>query len=1174
MTVRFSADQIAVALGRPCPTPEQREVVEAPLESMLVVAGAGSGKTETMAARVVWLVANDLVAPEEVLGLTFTRKAAGELAARISSRLRALHEAGLWAPGGAGGDADAPGSDAAWFVDEKATTVSTYHAYAGRMVEEHGLRLGVEPDARLLTEAAAWQLAHEVVTAYDGPMDAVTQAESTVTKAVVLLSGELAEHLRTVEEVEAFYAGFVDRVTALPLGSTRARGAPKPVRDLLEVVAARRQLLPLVTAYASAKRERDCLDFSDQVALAARLAREFAEVARQERSRYRVVLLDEFQDTSEAQMVLLRELFAVDRPGVGAPVPVMAVGDPHQSIYGWRGASATTLAHFPQQFADPDGAPTQVRHLSVSWRNDQRILSVANCAAEPLTAASPVPVRRLVAAPGAGPGEVEVARFVTDDEEAAYVAGRIAGYWFDADGAHSGVSAAVLCRRRAQFVPMVEALRARGVPVEVVGLGGLLSMPEVMDVVAVLSVVADPARGDRLMRLLTGPAFRLGAADLDGLAAWSRQLWRRERIRPLAGPESPEAGDGGADGGPAGQGSVGTSVPSGEPRGVPVGPEDRPGLAEALAVPPPPGWVGPEGETVGDVARLRVAQLAEIVARLRSMTGAGLAETVMEAARLLRVDVEVLSRPDRPVEGARVHLDAFTDAAASFQSATDRPTLGAFLAWLEVAVDEERGLDMPVAEVSDAAVQVLTVHAAKGLEWDVVAVPGLVEGAFPSTSASSPTWRGGDWCLPVVRDKGWCVGVERLPYELRGDADGLPELPWRGAEDLTGLKDAVEDFFVAGGVRVVEEERRLAYVAFTRARHLVVASASVWTQGVSPRVTSRFLMELVGGVEPSQGGTVVSGADGEPVRVGPWAGMPVPEPGEKVARPGGDQAEEVLWPVDLLAARRALVSSGVAVWRDQVAALPVHPQEAVAVVEAEVASSAADGFSSDAELLAVVRERRERLASVTAPSVVALPDHVSTSSLVSWFVDEEEFTARLRRPMPMPPAVQARAGTAFHTWVEEFFRHPAMVDIDEIWPGVDVDDEVVDIGAAKERFLASEWAGRIPSEIELAVETYIEGVAVRGRIDAVFPETGAGPDGPRPGAVVVDWKTGRRPTGHRARAAAVQLAVYRLAYARLRGLDLESVRGAFYYVSSGETVFPPLPGPAELAQIVRGGTLP
>src|SRR5699024_7705345 len=170
-------------------------IIEAPLEPLLVVAGAGSGKTETMTARVVWLVANDLVAPEEVLGLTFTRKAAGELAERVARRLATLESSGVWAPPEAG--ADALGG---------APTISTYHAYAGRLVREDALRLGYEKDSRMLSEAATWQLAHEVVMAWDGPMEEIDKVEATVTNAVVALSGELAEHVRTPADVEAFAA--------------------------------------------------------------------------------------------------------------------------------------------------------------------------------------------------------------------------------------------------------------------------------------------------------------------------------------------------------------------------------------------------------------------------------------------------------------------------------------------------------------------------------------------------------------------------------------------------------------------------------------------------------------------------------------------------------------------------------------------------------------------------------------------------------------------------------------------------------------------------------------------------------------------------------------------------------------------------------------------------------
>src|SRR5690625_3791461 len=148
----LSAREIARALNTPPPTAEQELVIEAPAtDPFLVIAGAGSGKTETMAARVVWLVANKFVAPERILGLTFPRKAAGELAGRIRTRLKQLRDAGLF--------------DDGLLPHERALatpTISTYNAYAARLVSEHALRLGVEPDAITLSEAGQWQLVYEI----------------------------------------------------------------------------------------------------------------------------------------------------------------------------------------------------------------------------------------------------------------------------------------------------------------------------------------------------------------------------------------------------------------------------------------------------------------------------------------------------------------------------------------------------------------------------------------------------------------------------------------------------------------------------------------------------------------------------------------------------------------------------------------------------------------------------------------------------------------------------------------------------------------------------------------------------------------------------------------------------------------------------------------------------
>ncbi|KGM01093.1 hypothetical protein Q760_03835, partial [Cellulomonas cellasea DSM 20118] len=443
----LSAARIAELLERPSPTPEQVEVIESPLRPSLVVAGAGSGKTETMAARVVWLLANGLVAPEQVLGLTFTRKAAGELGDRVRQRLRHLARAataqGLVLPGL---PLAASGLDPG-LLDLARPTIATYNAYAASLVTDHAMRLGVEPTSRLLGEAAQWQLASQVVESWTGDLD-TEAAVSTVVEALLELSGALDEHLLTPDEARAGIEGIIEAIQATPPG-TPPRAPYAPITKLLGLLGERTRLLELVADYRARKRAADALDFGDQVALAARLAREVPEVGSGERARYRVVLLDEYQDTSYAQLALLGALF-------GDGHPVTAVGDPHQSIYGWRGASAGGLERFPSTFPvvelDEDGAtrrPADVHLLSTSWRNDEAILEAANHAALPLRRASTrVEVPELAARPGAGPGLVQAHVAATLEEEAAAVARFVAERWRPAGPGVARVTAAVLCRKR------------------------------------------------------------------------------------------------------------------------------------------------------------------------------------------------------------------------------------------------------------------------------------------------------------------------------------------------------------------------------------------------------------------------------------------------------------------------------------------------------------------------------------------------------------------------------------------------------------------------------------------------------------------------------------------------------------------------------------------------------
>ncbi|WP_448071406.1 ATP-dependent helicase [Georgenia yuyongxinii] len=522
--VRHTATAIAEALGQHPPTDEQRAMVEAPLQPLLVVAGAGSGKTETMAGRVVYLVANGLVAPEQVLGLTFTRKAAAELAQRVRQRLRRLHAVGLVTPAtdrqgplSAGPDPAA----SAGGLDVDRPHIATYNSFAGGIARDHALRVGADPDARLITEAAAWQLVDDLVQGWveDLPTD---RSPGTVTNAVLALAGALNEHLLAPDDARELLEDLCrDLVERQPEGNKKDPYAEvaKAARSVQERIA----LMDLVAAYAARKRDRGLMDFGDQVALAARIATDVPAVGAQLRDQYRVVLLDEYQDTSVAQLRLLSALF-------GGGHPVTAVGDPNQAIYGWRGASAASLATFPETFRRGNGAPAMTLALSTSWRNDRAILDAANTVAAPLRTARTdgpavtVPVLR--ARPGAGPGEVLGGYLLGQADEAAQVAAFLAARWTPS----SAETAAVLCRKRSQFPDVVQALRAAGLPARVLGLGGLLASPEVVDLRATLQAAHDAGRGDALMRLLTN--LRLGAADLHALQDWARELARTAAAEP------------------------------------------------------------------------------------------------------------------------------------------------------------------------------------------------------------------------------------------------------------------------------------------------------------------------------------------------------------------------------------------------------------------------------------------------------------------------------------------------------------------------------------------------------------------------------------------------------------------------------------------------------------------
>ncbi|MFJ4277669.1 UvrD-helicase domain-containing protein [Streptomyces massasporeus] len=1192
MPARISdPEQLKELLGIPF-TPEQTACITAPPAPQVIVAGAGSGKTTVMAARVVWLVGTGQVAPEQVLGLTFTNKAAAELAERVR---KALVKAGVTDPDAI--DPDNPPGE---------PVISTYHAFAGRLLTDHGLRIGLEPTSRLLADASRFQLAARVLREAPGPYPALTRSFPDLVGDLLALDSELAEHLVRPEALRAYDAELLLTLRGAKLSNADLRKVP-------DAAAARRELAELVTRYRTAKRERDLLDFGDQIALSARLAGT-PEVGQVLRDEFRVVLLDEYQDTSVAQRVLLAGLF-----GEGTGHPVTAVGDPCQAIYGWRGASVANLDDFPEHFAHADGRPATRQALSENRRSGGRLLDLANGLAEPLRALH-AGVEALRPAPGAErDGMVRCALLPTHTEEIDWAADSVAH--LVRTGTAPG-EIAVLCRTATDFAEIQGALVARDIPVEVVGLSGLLHLPEIADLVAVCEVLQDPGANASLVRLLTGPRWRIGPRDLALLGRRARLLVAHARVaddddqdRRLA-----EAVEG-------------------------VDPSEVISLADALDTfleTPLDGRGDDDGLPFSPDARVRFARLATELRELRRSLADPLMDVLHRVLAVTGLEVELSASPHALAARRRETLSNFLDVAASFAAGDNEASLLAFLGFLRTAAQYEKGLDNALPG-GENTVKVLTAHKSKGLEWDVVVVPGLVTGTFPSSQG---------------REK-WTSQGKVLPHRLRGDADTLPDVTSWDAKGLKAFHEAMKD-------HQHTEELRLGYVTFTRPRSLLLGSGHWWgpTQK-KRRGPSAFLQALYEHCEAGYG------------EIEAWAD----EPAEDEENPALHRATtDQVWPLPLdaaaLARRRAAAETVLAHLDDFASEEAGHPtatQDLDAVDDPEWppppeddeppydepdpfdfdedpftqahgpgdgdarpapdgyarpaadrearpkadgyarpaaerearqgadgdARSAADGdarpvagrptvphqagppesqgpqrhprphltpeeartiASWDRDLDALTGELLRARDSVTE---VPLPASLTASQLLLLAEDPDGLAQELARPMPRPPRPAARRGTRFHAWVEARFEELTlpMLEPEEL-PGseAEISDER-DLESLKEAFEQTEYAHRTPYRVEAPFQLALAGRVVRGRIDAVY-KVG---DGEGATYEIVDWKTNRART-----ADPLQLAVYRIAWAEQQGVPPESVTAAFLYVRSGEIVRPDgLPDRAALERLLN-----
>jgi DNA helicase-2/ATP-dependent DNA helicase PcrA len=352
----------------------------------------------------------------------------------------------------------------------------------------------------------------------------------------------------------------------------------------------------------------------------------------------------------------------------------------------------------------------------------------------------------------------------------------------------------------------------------------------------------------------------------------------------------------------------------------------------------------------------------------------------------------------------------------------------------------------------------------------------------------------------------------------------LPEAQLHGHADQLEAVEAIKRFAESAKAHLLREERRLAYVAVTRARRELICTGYRWDDTQKPRDVSAFLAAVHEVCESGRG------------EVDCWTELPPDGTPNPMHALGPTTAT---WPLDPLAVRRPAVEAAAALVETMAAELET-------LDGAQALTTSTDEWSRDVEVLLSERSARSQRARLD----VELPSQLSVSQLVTLRRDPDELARQLRRPLPAAPAPLARRGTAFHLWLEQRFSAPRLLDLDEVPGSADADAAPdADLHELQRSFLATSWADRDPVEVEVPFELVIDDVVVRGRMDAVFRDS----DG---GFTVVDWKTGRRPAGADAGAAAVQLAAYRLAWADLTGTDLGHVRAVFCYLRDGETVAP------------------
>ncbi|MDO4686914.1 MAG: 3'-5' exonuclease, partial [Corynebacterium sp.] len=532
-------------------------------------------------------------------------------------------------------------------------------------------------------------------------------------------------------------------------------------------------------------------------------------------------------------------------------------------------------------------------------------------------------------------------------------------------------------------------------------------------------------------------------------------------------------------------------------------PEAQVGLVDAVADLGDAENYTPEGyERLTELA----AELRHI--RTRSL-GQPLPDLFAEIERVLGIRAEVLARQDPNADGAAgtVHLDRLAEEVHAY-AMVPGATLKGMLAYFQLAKEKDKGLTRGEVQVRADRVQILTAHSAKGLEWDVVCVLHAANTNYEDDTTKR------------VKVDTWVTKVEEIPSSLRGDADhgdgdgGAPVLDASQAENRKELEEAIAAHVEEFKVGLFEETTRLFYVALTRSERVLYVTGGMMTDTGTAGAPYTGL-ELIAQQSPDCIVEWFQGIDAED--------LAAPEIAEGV------------FPVEPFTHNTQGIREGAALVA-QALEQPKLPVETYG-----------EGLWGR-EVSALIQEQQQFAQPVVE---VEIARELTASDMVALRANPDQYARRVRRPVPFKPNAFAKRGTALHQWIEDRYGMGAALEHEQFDTKLEEEISNSELEKLKQAFLNSQWADHKPEFIEHPFEVTVGGHIVRGRMDAVFRGVDT-----HDGWMVVDWKTGRPPKGADMRAAMVQLAVYRHAWAKLQGINPAEVRAAFHYVGWNHTFEP------------------